>query len=272
MPSYNPYQQALGRQNETLDLLGRISKQGQTSSVRVSKINDLKNELFNIQKDKYKKIDEDIKASERKAKRGGLGRAFRKLLRGAGLFMGPGGAALTSGIASYDEAKSQKKSYEWLAKALQKHGEFSGGWRGKMQGLNWLSQPTEQFTENVMSGKRDVERQAASINPLQNALMSGLTSGISAKLSGQEGIFGGGKLKKAISNIGEGGFKDLLSQQFLPGFTGTTLEGGTQTLLQYLKTAEGGKEGLKLLPKITGALEDENIYNLPTFNRYIYGR
>ena len=30
--------------------------------------------------------------------------------------------------------------------------------------------------------------------------MSGLTSGISAKLSGQEGIFGGGKLKKAIKS------------------------------------------------------------------------
>ena len=55
MARYNPYQMALGRQDEVVDTLNRISRQGETSAARVGKIGDLRSELFNIQKEKYKK-------------------------------------------------------------------------------------------------------------------------------------------------------------------------------------------------------------------------
>ena len=270
MARYNPYQMALGRESEVLDTLNRISRQGETSAARVGKIGDLRSELFNIQKEKYKKIQDEVKKSQRKAKRGGM---FRKLLKVAGLFMGPIGAGLTSGIAGFDAAKKQKGALKYLAKALEKHGEFSGGWRDKTSGLNWLSQPTEKFTENVMSGKRDVEKSASKIKPLKTGLVSGLTSALSAKASGKEGIFGDGKLKDAFANVGQGGVKDLLSQQFLPGFEpGSPTDVGFfkgQAIKDYLKTAEGAKAALGILPSFTGALE-EDVFELPDFGRTFY--
>ena len=278
MARYNPYQMALGRQDEVIDTLSRIGKAGETSAARVGTIGDLRSELFNLQKEKYKKIDEEVKKSQKKAKRGGL---FRKLLKVAGLFMGPIGAGLTSGIAGMDAAKKQKGALKYLAKALEKHGEFSGKWRGKTAGLNWLSQPTAQFTENVMSGKRDVEKSASKINPLKAGLTAGLTSALSAKASGKEGIFGGGKLKDAFANIGQGGVKDLLSQQFLPGFkpeTATDAMGYSidptygvkgQAIKDYLKTKEGAKAALGILPSFTGALE-EDVFELPDYGRTFY--
>jgi len=289
MARYNPYQMALGRQDEVVDTLNRIVERQEQSAARTGKISDLKGQLEHEQREKYKKIEEEVKKSQRKAKRGGL---FRKLLKVAGLFMGPLGAGLTSGIAGMDAAKRQKGALKYLAKALEKHGEFSAGMRGKGAGLRWLSNPMKNFTENVMSGKRDVEKSASKINPLKAGLTAGLTSALTAKMSGKEGMFGGGKLQ-AIK-AGDVALKDALSKQFLPGHTPKSLtytpgtlgsmptnihaaipgtEGVFKTVGQsfgdYAKTAEGAKALTSLLPQLTGAFE-EDPFELPSFGRPIY--
>jgi len=289
MARYNPYQMALGRQDEVVDTLNRIVERQEQSAARTGKISDLKGQLEHEQREKYKKIEEEVKKSQRKAKRGGL---FRKLLKVAGLFMGPLGAGLTSGIAGMDAAKRQKGALKYLAKALEKHGEFSAGMRGKGAGLRWLSNPMKNFTENVMSGKRDVEKSASKINPLKAGLTAGLTSALTAKMSGKEGMFGGGKLQ-AIK-AGDVALKDALSKQFLPGHTPKSLtytpgtlgsmptnihaaipgtEGVFKTVGQsfgdYAKTVEGTKALTALLPQLTGAFE-EDPFELPSFGRPIY--
>lgn len=295
MARYNPYQMALGRQDEVIDTLNRIVERQEQSAARQGKISALKGELEHEQREKYKKIEEEVKKSQRKAKRGGL---FRKLLKVAGLFMGPLGAGLTSGIAGMDAARRQKGALKHLAKALEKHGEFSTKMRGKGAGLRWLSNPMKQFTENVMSGKRDVEKSASKINPLKAGLTAGLTSALTAKMAGKEGMFGGGKLR-AIK-AGDVALKDALSKQFLPGHTPKTLtytpgtlgslpvkdsfgnilvpgvkgtEGVFKTVGQsfadYAKTAEGAKALTSLLPQLTGAFEEEP-FELPSFGRPIY--
>jgi len=293
MTRYQPYAMALGRQDEIMESLNRISQAGQAAAARTGKVRDLKDQLFGEQQAKYKKIEAEVKKSQRKAKRGG---PFRKLLKVAGMFMGPLGAGLTSGIAGFDAARRQKGALKHLAKALGKHGEFSASMSGKSRGLNWLNKPMASFTENVMSGKRDVEKSAGKINALKAGLTSGLTSALTAKISGKEGMFGGGKLKGAIAGIGEGGFKDLLSQQFVPGFEGkgdlvmtpgkmasmpTNIspavlgtenimsQAAGQTFGQFAKSAAGAKALTGLLPQLTGAFEDE-AFELPSFGRKYY--
>tara|TARA_Y100001963_G_C6441497_1_gene291609 strand:- start:61 stop:516 length:456 start_codon:yes stop_codon:yes gene_type:complete len=150
----------------------------------------------------------------------------------------------------------------------------------------------KQFTENVMSGKRDVEKSASKINPLKAGLTAGLTSALTAKMSGKEGMFGGGKLQ-AIK-AGDVALKDALSKQFLPGHTpkSLTYTPGTlgsmptnihaaipgtegifkttgQSFADYAKTAQGAKTLTSLLPQLTGAIE-EDPFELPDFGRPIY--
>ena len=291
MTRYQPYAMALGRQDEIMDSLNRIAKAGEATASRTGKVRDLKGQLRGEQQAKYKKIEEAVKESQRKAKRGG---PFRKLLKVAGLFMGPLGAGLTSGIAGFDAARRQKGALKHLAKALGKHGEFSGAMRGKGRGLSWLSNPMSSFTENIMSGKRDVEKSASKINALKAGITAGATSALSAKLSGKEGMFGGGKLKAIAA--GDVALKDALAKQFLPGFEGkgdlimtpgkmgsmptnispavlgtenVMSQATGQTLAEFAKSAEGAKALTALMPQLTGAFEDE-AFELPDFGRPIY--
>mgnify|MGYP003657481192 CR=1 len=292
MTRYQPYAMALGRQDEIMDSLNRISKAGEATASRTGKIRDLKGQLHGEQLSKYKKIEESVKESQRKARKGS---GFRKLLKVAGMFMGPLGAGLTSGIAGYMGAERQKGALKHLAKALGKHGEFSAAMKGKGRGLSWLSNPMSNFTENVMSGKRDVEKSASKINALKAGLTSGLTSALTAKISGKEGMFGGGKLKAIAA--GDVALKDALAKQFIPGFDSTAgaelaanralaasepaafaakgltvaddLMVNPQTFAQFAKSAEGAKALTGLLPQLTGAFEDE-AFELPDFGRPIY--
>ena len=156
---------------------------------------------------------------EEQKKYGGLFKGLKLLA----MFLNPIAGATVSGLTAGAESTRKKKAlkqYKGRLGDLSKHlgdtrVDFGSGWGGRTRGLSWLSDPTRRTqtaidrymktgSKQFLESSKEIGKMAGKINPLMNALMTGVSSWATKELGGQEGVFGD-KTKDLVYTPGEMG-------------------------------------------------------------------
>ena len=216
MSQINPYELGLGAAEQQLAEIGSRARSAKARGETTKKIEGMKAEFEHRAEKATKEAEDDIEKSEKEAekarkeaeRKGGRFGGVFKGLKTLAFFLNPLYAALLAGSTTGIQSQMQKKSLKGLKGGLTDISEqlkdakvdLGTPWKTRTSGLNWLSSPTKDVESRIadsfksgskymLQGAKEAGRAAGKINPLEQALMSGLTTYAMGEAMGQEGIF-----------------------------------------------------------------------------------
>ena len=324
MAIINPYEYTRTAADSTLADVKAKGAEAQARSETYKEIGSLKDELAYTSgkarekaegemKKALEQAEEDRKKAERSSRKyGGLFKGLKVL----SMFLGPIAGGVISGLVTGAQTNRQKKALEKLGGRMGKLGKYlkdvdinmGAGWKGKTQGLSWLSDPTmkqeqaldkyiDTGSSSMMDSAEQVKKAAGKIDPLKSALVTGLTTYLTKEKMGEEGIFSGGDASVATT-AAEAGASTVpaVEQAALAGELGVdvsqlglmpeTAVKATmdktfgEKLKQQFLTGEGGElltgkdrteRLLKLLPMFTGILQEDQGLGIPEIDPDAFG-